>query len=136
MFYCFNYFSIYFPWCYRTRCHDDSFLSDEFKSAFLLSYFTFIKRFFSSSSLSAISVVSFADLRLLMLLPAILIPTCASSSPAFHMIHSAYDLSKLGDNIEPWCTLFPILNHSVELISQANKVMLRILQVSPQQYVN
>ena len=49
----------------------------------------FIKRLFSSSSLSAISVVSSAYLRLLIFLPAILIPACASSSPAFFMMYSA-----------------------------------------------
>ena len=46
-------------------------------------------RLFSSSSLSAIRVVSFAYLRLLVFLPAILIPACASSSLAFHMMYSA-----------------------------------------------
>ena len=49
---------------------------------FSLSSFTFIKRLFSSSSLSAIRVVSSVYQRLLIFLPAILIPTCASSSPA------------------------------------------------------
>ena len=60
-----------------------------FKPTFSLSSFTFIKRLFSSSSLSAIRVVSSAYLRLLMFLPAILIPACASSSLAFHMMYSA-----------------------------------------------
>ena len=41
---------------------------------------TFINRLFSSSSLSAIRVVSSAYLRLLIFLPAILIPACASSN--------------------------------------------------------
>ena len=59
-----------------------------FKPNFSLSSFTFIKRLFSSSSLSAIRVVSSAYLRLLILLPAILIPACASSSLAFHMMYS------------------------------------------------
>ena len=49
-----------------------------FKPTFSLSYFTFIKRLFSSS-LSAIRVVSSAYLRLLIFLPEILIPACASS---------------------------------------------------------
>ena len=47
---------------------------------------TFIKRLFSSSSLSAIRVLSSAYLRLLIFLPAILIPACASSSAAFLMM--------------------------------------------------
>ena len=83
-----------------------------FKPTFSLSYFTFIKRLFSSSSLSAIRVVSSAYLRLLMFLPAILSPACASSSPAFHMMYFAYKLTKQGDNIQPWHTSFPILNQS------------------------
>ena len=49
-----------------------------FKPTFSLSTFTFIKRLFSSSSLSAIRVVSSAYLRLLLFLPAILIPACVS----------------------------------------------------------
>ena len=52
--------------------------------------FTLIKRLFTCSSLSAIRVVSSAYLRLLIFLPAILIPAYASSSPAFHMIYSVY----------------------------------------------
>ena len=58
-----------------------------FKPTFCLSSFTFIKRLFSSSSLSAITVVSSAFLRWLIFLPAILIPACASSSPAFLVIY-------------------------------------------------
>ena len=65
-----------------------------FKPTFSLSSFTFIKRLFSSSSLSAIRVVSSAYLRLLIFLPEILIPACASSSPVFLMMYSAYKLNK------------------------------------------
>ena len=72
-----------------------------FKPAFSLYSFTFIKRLFSVSSLSAIRVVSSAYLRLLIFLLVILIPACASSSPAFLMIYSAYNLNKQGDNIQP-----------------------------------
>ena len=81
-----------------------------FKPAFSLSFFTFIKRLFSYSSLSAIRMVSTACLKLLIFLPEILIPACASSSPAFHMMYSAYKLNKQGDNIQPWCTPFSIWN--------------------------
>ena len=59
-----------------------------FKPTFSLSSFTFIKRLFSSSSLSAIRVVSSAYLRLLIFLLAILIPACASSSPGFLIMYS------------------------------------------------
>ena len=75
--------------------------------------FIFIKRLFSYSSLSAIRVVSSAYLRLLLFLPAILIPACTSSSPAFLMMYSEYKLNKQGDNIQPWRTPFPIWNRSV-----------------------
>ena len=84
-----------------------------FKPTFSLSTFTFIKRLFSSSSFSAIRVVSSAYMRLLVFLLGILIPVCASSSPAFHTAYSAYKLNKQGDNIQPWCTPFPIWNQSV-----------------------
>ena len=84
-----------------------------FKPTFSLYSFTFIKRLFSSSSLSAIRVVSSAYLRLLIFLPVILIPACASSSPAFLMMYSAYKLNKQGDNIQSWHTPFPIWNQSV-----------------------
>ena len=69
-----------------------------FKHSFSQSSFTFIKRLFSSSLLSAIRVVSSAYLRLI-ILPAILIPACASSSLAFLRMYSAYKLNKQGDNI-------------------------------------
>ena len=65
-----------------------------FKPSFLLSSFT----------LSAISVMSSAYMRLLIFLLAIWIPACASSSPVFLMMYSAYKLNKQGDNIQPWCT--------------------------------
>ena len=60
-----------------------------FKPAFSLSSFTLIKRFFSCSLLAAVRVVSSTYLRLLIFLLAILIPACASSSPAFLMMYSA-----------------------------------------------
>ena len=58
-----------------------------FKPAFSLSSFTFIKRLFSSSSLSVIRVLSSAYLRLLIFLLVILIPACASYCLAFHMLY-------------------------------------------------
>ena len=59
-----------------------------FKPAFSLSSLTFIKRLFSSSSLSSIRVVSSAYLSLLIFLPAILIPV---------VLHPAWHFT--------WCTL-------------------------------
>ena len=72
-----------------------------FKPTFSLSSFTFIR------------VVSSAYLRLLIFLPAVLIPACVSSSPTFLMMYSANKLNKQGDNIQPWCAPFPIWNQSV-----------------------
>ena len=67
-----------------------------FKPTFSLSSFTVIKRLFSSSSLSAITVVSFAHLRLLIFLLVILIPACASSAQHFSWctLHIALRVSK------------------------------------------
>ena len=91
-----------------------------FKPNFSLSSFTFIKRLFSSSSLSAINggVICISEVidvfpSWLMFFPVdsqdcwfsestILIPAFTSSSLAFHMMYSAYKLSKQGDNIQPW----------------------------------
>ena len=54
-----------------------------FKLTSPLSSFTFIKRLFSSSLLSAIRMASSAYLRLLIFLPAVLIPSWASSTQRF-----------------------------------------------------
>ena len=67
----------------------------------------------SSPLLSAVRVLSSAYLRLLIFPLAILIPAYASSSLAFHMMYSACKLNKQGDNIQPWCTPFPIWNQSI-----------------------
>ena len=86
---CFHCFPIYFPWSDGIRAMIFVFWKLSFKPTFSLSTFTFIKRLSSSSSLSAIRVVSSAYLRLLIFLPAILIPVCASSSLEFLMMYSA-----------------------------------------------
>ena len=57
-------------------------------------------------------VVSSAYLMLLIFLLAILIPACASCSPAFLMMYSAHKLNKQGDSIQPCHTPFPIWNQS------------------------
>ena len=75
-----------------------------FKPPFSLSSFTLIRRLLSFCSLSAIRVVSPEYLRLLIFLPAILIPACASSSLAFHIMYSAYKLNKQDNNIQPSVT--------------------------------
>ena len=102
-----------------------------FKPTFWLSSFTFIKRLLNSSSLSAIRVVSSAYLRLLIFLLAILIPACASSSPAFCRMYFAYKLNKQGDNIQPWRIPFPMWNQSVHWsMSGSNCCFLTCILVS------
>ena len=105
--------------CFQRWQADSSPLSHQgspehcFKPAFSLSSCTFSKRLFSSSSLSAIRVVSSTYLRLWVCLPAVLIPACDSASLAFCLTHSAYKLNKQCDNIQPCHTPFPILRQSV-----------------------
>ena len=81
-----------------------------FKPAFSLSSFILIKRLFSSSSVSAIKVVSSAYLRLLIFLLAILIPVYASSSPAFRMMYSVFSsvqlLSRVWLFATPWAVAY------------------------------
>ena len=94
------------PWSSFSECWA---LSQLFHSPLSLSS----RGFLGSSSLSVISGVSSAYLRLFIFFMAILIPACASSSPEFLMMYSAYNLIKQGDNIQLWSTPFPIWNQSV-----------------------
>jgi len=107
---CFQCFPIYLQWRDGTGCHDLSFWMLSFKPTLSCSSFNFIQRLFSSSLLSTIKMVSSAYLKLLIYLLAILIPTCASSSPAFLMMYSAYKLNKQGDSMQPWHIPFLIPN--------------------------
>ena len=85
-----------------------------FKPTFSLSSFIFLKKPFSSSSLSAIRVVSSAYLGLLVFLLAILILVYDLSSMTFRMMYSAYKFNKQGENTQPWRIPFPkILTQSV-----------------------
>ena len=105
-----------FPHLFAWRDGPDAmilvFWMSSFKPTFSLSSFTFIKRLLMSL-FSAIRVVSSAYLRLLIFLPAILIPACASSSLEFCKMYSTYKLNKQGDNIQPWHTPFLMWNQSV-----------------------
>ena len=105
-----------------------------FKPDFSLSSFTFIKRLFSSSLLSAIRAVSSAYLRLLIFLQAVLIPACASSSVTFHMMYSAYKLNKQYTaltysfpNLELVCYSMSISNYCfltcIQISQEAGKVL-------------
>ena len=80
-----------------------------FKQAFSFSSLTFFKRLFSFL-LSAIRVMSSSYVKLLKFLQALLIPACASSSPAFLMMYSACTLNKQCDDFLLWCIPFPIWN--------------------------
>ena len=101
-----------------------------FKPTFSCSSFTFIKRLFSSSPLSAIRVVSSAYLRLLIFLLVILIPAHASSSPAFRVKYSACKLNKQSDNIQPMMYSFPDLEPVYCSMSSSNCCFLTCIQVS------
>ena len=101
-----------------------------FKPTFSLSSFTFIKRLFSSS-ISAIRVVSSAYLSLLIFLPVILIPVCASSSPVFLMVYSAYKLNTQGDRQYTALTYsFSYLESVCCSMSSSNCCFLTCIQVS------
>ena len=105
----FHCFPNYFPGNDGTRCHDSSFWMLSFKPTFSLSSFTFIKRLFSSSLLSDIRVVSSAYLRLLKFLPAVLIPACASFSPEFLMMYSAFTSTWLSASMHIFVSKCPFL---------------------------
>ena len=99
---CLLCFPTYLLWIDGIKFHDLSFLrvlSQLFHSPLSPS-----SRDSNCFLLSAIRVVSSAYLRLLIFLPAILIPACASSRLAFRMMYSACKLNKQSDNVQPWRT--------------------------------
>ena len=100
----------YLTWSDVTRYHDRHFFNVEVWARFFALFFLFISRLFSYSSLSVIYVVSSVYMRSLIFLQAILILVWASSSLAFHTMCSEYKLNKPHNNIQPWCTPFPIWN--------------------------
>ena len=66
-----------------------------------------------SPTVQADTLLSEPPGKLRIFLLALLIPACASSSPEFLKMYSAYKLNKQGDNTHPWRTPFPIWNQSV-----------------------
>ena len=96
-----------------------------FKPTFSLSSFTFIKRLFSSL-LSATTVVSSVYLTSLIFLLAILIPACASSSPAFHMMYC----KKAGWQYTVLMHCFPDLEPVCCSTSSSNCCFLTCIQLS------
>ena len=87
MCHCFWLFPFHLPWSDGTGCYDLCFFECWALSQFFfsLSSFTFIKKHFSSSLLSAIRVVSSAYLKSLIFFLAILITASNSSSLVFHI---------------------------------------------------
>ena len=75
------------------------------------------------------SVVSSAYLRLLIFLPAILIPAFASSSLIFLIMSSAYKLNKQGVHIQPWHT-FSYLELVCCSMSSSNCCFFTCIQIS------
>ena len=110
---CFHCFPIYLPWSDGTGCHHLSFFECWILSQFFHSPLSFPSRsslvpFVFCHKGGVICISEAIDIS-----PNILIPACASSSPAFHMMHSAYKLNKQGDNTQPWRIPLPILNQSI-----------------------
>ena len=86
----------YLPWSDGTRCQDLSFLNAEFQASFFTFLFHPHQEVLLFLFTFCIRVVSSTYLRLLVFLPAILIPACESSSSAFCMKYSAYHPSVRG----------------------------------------
>ena len=112
---CFPPFPFYLSWSDVSVCHDLSFLNIEFQVSFFTLLFhchqKVLQFFLTFCHYRGIICI----LRLLIFLLAILIPAYDSSSPAFHIMYSAYELNKQEDNIQPYCIPFWILNQSVVL---------------------
>ena len=104
----FHCFHIYLLWSYGARYHDLSFLNVETEASFFTLLFHFHQEVLQFFFAFCHSVMLAAYLRLLISLPANLIPACDSSSPAFLMMYSAYKLNEQGDNIQHWHTPFSI----------------------------
>ena len=84
-----------------------------------------------------VRVVPSAYLRLLIFLPEILIPTCASSSPAFLMMCSVYKLNKQGGNNTALTHSLSYLEAVCCSMSSSNCCFLTCIQVSQEQfYIN
>ena len=110
--YCFHCFLIYLPEVMEPDAMILVFWRLSFKPAFSVSSFTFIKRLFHSSLLSAIRVVSSAYLRF----------WCFSWQSWFQLVLppgwqftwcTLHKLNQQSDNIHPWRTPFPIWSQFV-----------------------
>ena len=81
------------------------------------------------SDLATAAAAASVYLRLLIFLPAILIAVCASSSPAFHMMDSAYKLNKQDDNMTALTYSFPNFKLVCCSMSGSNSCFLTCIQV-------
>ena len=108
-----HWFPIYFPWSDGTRCHDLSFLNVEFLASFFTLLFHFHQEAFQFLFAFCHKLGVICISRLLIFLPEILVPVCATFSPAFCMMHSAYKLNKQSDSIQSWHNPFPFWNQSI-----------------------
>ena len=105
--------TVHLPWRDGAICWILVFWMLNFRPAFSFSSFTLNKRVFSSISLFPIRVVSSAYLKLLLFLPAIMIPACDYARLAFPMMYSAYKLNKQSSDLQLWRAPFPILYQSI-----------------------
>ena len=81
-----------------------------FKPTFSLSSFIFIKKLFTFCHKGGVICISeVTDISLGNLDSSL----CFFQPSTFHIMYSACRLNKQGDNIQPWCTPFPIWNQSV-----------------------
>ena len=76
------------------------------------------------------SMVSSTYLRLLIFLLAILIPACASTSPAFFMLYSAKKFKKAGWQYTALTYSFPYLEPVCYSMSSSNSCFLACVQIS------
>ena len=100
-----------------------------FKPAFSLAAFTFIKSLFSSSSLSAIRVMPYAYVRLLIFLSAIFIPPYPTYDPAFCLRYSA-KVKYIGWQHAALIHFFPNFKSVCCSMSSSNCCSLTCIQVS------
>ena len=100
-------------WTYGTSCHDLHFLNVEFQASLFTLLFHLhqeaLQFFFTLCHKGGIiCIFGVIDIS-----PDNLNFSLASSSPAFHMMYSAYKLNMHSDSIQPSGTPFPIWNQSV-----------------------
>ena len=75
-------------------------------------------------------MVSSVYLRLLISLPAVLIPAGDSFSLAFCITYTVHKLNRQSDNTQAWCTLFPNLEPICCSMSSSNCCFLACIQIS------